>query len=107
MTTVRFYRALMWVGTHWLARLPFSDRWGFNLGNDLDEWALMRMFRYLDRVQRASQFSPVAVTTAPPIRSWVSDGYPTWAVVLNASCTVGVPTFGGRPMIAAPGLGNG
>jgi hypothetical protein len=65
MTTVRFYRALMWIGTHWLAKLPFADRWGFNLGNDLDEWALVRMFRYLDRVQQASRLTPVAVTTAP------------------------------------------
>jgi hypothetical protein len=67
VTAVRFYRALMWLGTHWLAKLPFADRWGFNLGHNLDEWALMRMFRYLDRVHRASRFTPVMATTVPPL----------------------------------------
>jgi hypothetical protein len=75
MITIRFYRALQWVGIHWLSRLPFADRWGFNLGNDLDEWALTRMFRYLDRLQKASGFSPVGVTdkrSSPLTNTWTS-----------------------------------
>ena len=66
MITVRFYRALMWFGIHVLAKTGWTDRWGFLLGYDLDEWALCRMFIYLDRLQTASHLTPVGVTTEPP-----------------------------------------
>jgi hypothetical protein len=98
MTTIRFYRALMWLGTHWLVRLPFSDRWGFNLGNDLDEWALMRMARYLDRAHKLAHLTPVQVTAAP-LRGpkWTT----SWPIANISTATTYAKTF-----VMVPGQGH-
>lgn len=50
--------------SHILRHVPLKDRWGFNLGDDLCDWVLMKKFVYIDRVKKASGFVPVEIVTA-------------------------------------------
>jgi hypothetical protein len=65
MLTVKFYLTLKWLGWHWLRRLPLKDRWGFNLGEDLEEWATLRMFIYLRKLEKAAGFEPTQPARGP------------------------------------------
>jgi hypothetical protein len=65
MLTVRFYLILKWVGWYWLRRLPLKDRWGFNLGENLEEWATLRLFISLRKLEKAAGFEPVRPARGP------------------------------------------
>jgi len=91
--TIRYYLALQWVGLKVLRRFPLRDRWGFNLGEDLDEWAVMRMFGYLEKLRAVTGWERVQVTGPPPVQVTGSPLVPaisgTWATPSTWTYTAG------------------
>lgn len=59
MTYLRLLQLLDRYVAHLLRRLPFTDRWGFNLGDDLCDWIVMKEFVYVDRINDELGWVPV------------------------------------------------
>lgn len=95
MIVIRWYRLLRWVGLHLLRPLGFKDRWGFNLGEDLDDWTTMKTFVYLDRLEKAAGFERVRTIGPPPRSRSTTRRVVGWScphMSMTASGIVGPPT---------------